>query len=272
MIEAIIFSKNRAAQLDLLLRSITARAPFLFNKVSVIYTASSSTFNDGYEVCRKQHPQVHLLPQGDFEEQVMLMLNLNFASNEVCFLCDDDVFTRVFSEPAPSHLLKENRDVLCVSLRLGTNTTECYPLRRAQEDPEWTLAMKDLRFWVWYMADADWGYPGSLDGHVFRRETLRAILSNTSFANPNSLEDVLNRECHKLSRSYPRMVCYENSLITGVPVNIVNNTHGNRNGETHPRDPEDLNNRYLNGERLSLETFSRRKVTGAHTELALEFA
>lgn len=272
MIEAIIFSKNRPAQLDLLLRSIEARAPQLFKPPTVLYTSNAPEYKRGYKLCEKQHNKVYFIEQQDFQQQVLYMLN-NGAREEIMFLCDDDLFIRPFIDaPNPTYILKMNQDVLCVSLRLGRNTVECYPLRRIQKPPEIMMGIKDARYWNWTDSDADWGYPGSLDGNIFRRETLRAILAEAEFSNPNSFEDQLQYATLKLKSVYPLMACYENSLLTGVPVNIVNQTHGNRNGEIHPRDPMDLNYRYLKGERLTLGSFSKRQVTGAHTELALEFA
>ena len=48
MINAIIFSKDRAAQLRLLIYSIQKNAPHAFN-LNVIYTSSNEEFNKGYE-------------------------------------------------------------------------------------------------------------------------------------------------------------------------------------------------------------------------------
>ena len=48
MINAIIFSKDKACQLELLLKSIRRNTSNLFD-IKVIYEASNSVFNQGYE-------------------------------------------------------------------------------------------------------------------------------------------------------------------------------------------------------------------------------
>ena len=53
MINAIIFSKDRAAQLRLLIYSIQKNAPHVFN-LNVIYTSSNEEFNKGYEKVKEE--------------------------------------------------------------------------------------------------------------------------------------------------------------------------------------------------------------------------
>lgn len=276
MIQTIIFSKSRACQLDLLLRSLS-RAPGVFNRVSVIYKCTHQDYNRAYQLCQRQHPGVDFIPElgvkkQDFQNLVFERLAVG-ESEYVSFLCDDDIVTRPFIDsPHPERILKDTKEILCVSMRLGQNTTSCYPLYRAQDTPKWLLALNDTRVWDWTHADGDWGYPGSLDGHIFNRNLLRAILSDAKFTNPNELEDQLSQACSKLKRTFPLMACYGTSVVTGVPVNLVNTTHGNRHSETHPTKVEELNVNYLKGKRLNLGEIRRGEIQAAHTELKLVFA
>lgn len=244
----------------------------MFFPLDVLYVATTPKYQAAYDICEREHPEVSLFTiQTSFQLQVELWLR--FAQPHVMFLCDDDIVTRPFTDsPHPISILNSQTDALCVSLRLGTNTVTCYPLRRRQKEPVLTAAIDDARYWQWAVADGDYGYPGSLDGHIFRRDMVRVMLSYSQYTNPNELEDKLNQACQKLRRTYPQIVSYTNSLITGNPVNRVNTTHENRHGEFHPRNPLALNGQYLAGHRLNLGTFSRKQITGAHTELALEFA
>lgn len=269
--QTIVFSKNRPAQLDLLLRSIQKRAASLFFNTTVIYKADPA-FQETYETCGKEHAWAHFIAQNDFQEQVFSLLD---HGNEqfTAFLCDDDLIVRPFLDlPHPGRILRSNGNVFCFSLRLGFNTTNCYPLRKTQKLPTIRMAINDALFWEWKQAEGDFGYPGSLDGHVFHRNWLRLLLAEVEFANPNELEDALSANSMKLSRPFPLMACYANSLITGNPVNLVNNTHQNRYGETNFLSIEELNKRYSQGERLKLEQLEQEQITGAHTELQLVFA
>lgn len=244
----------------------------MFFPLDVLYVATTPEYQAGYDICEKEHCEVSIFhTQTSFQLQVELFLR--FAQAHVMFLCDDDIVTRPFVDsPHPIRILNSQSDALCVSLRLGTNTVTCYPLKRKQKNPVLKAAIDDARYWHWTIADGDNGYPGSLDGHVFRRDMLRVMLSDSQYTNPNELEDVLSQSCQKLKRTFPLMASYTNSLITGNPVNLVNTTHQNRHGELHPRSLLSLNGQYLAGRRLNLGTFSRKQITGAHTELALEFA
>lgn len=279
MIQTIIFSKNRAAQLDLLLRSIGCRASDVFNPIYVLYTATEKDYLKGYEICEQEHPEAIFNNERDyfghsaFQHQVETLLSHGKTDN-VVFLCDDDIVLRPFLEdPTPEKILQENNSVICVSLRLGLNTTYCYPLRKEQKTPLVSLVIKDSWMWNWRNGDGDWGYPGSLDGHIFRRNMLRTLLAGCEYKNPNELEDQLSVTCGKLRDAWPLMACYETSVITGIPVNLVNDTHDkNRNGETYPKPVVELNRLYLKGQRLNLGSHRRKDVTGAHTELELSFA
>lgn len=276
MIQAIVFSRNRAAQLDLLLRSIEARAP-IFDPIQVIYRGEFE-FAEGYQICKEQHPEVRFLPEKNLSGQVEGLLRDWSDTPCVTFLCDDDLIIRPFiDDPRPDTLLMPTPSLLCISLRLGFNTTHCYPYDRKQEHPGWEVALKDIRMWSWEGKDGDWGYPGSIDGHVFRRNDLLDLLINQpygsayhGFSNPNELEEVLNRNCRAIGT--PLMACYSQSVLTGVPANRVNTSHPNRNGQEHPLDLISANAQYRAGKRLVLDELSAQQINAAHTELPLVFA
>lgn len=266
MIQTIIFSKNRPAQLDLLLRSIKYRAPRLFSRIHIIYKATNSAFDQGYEVCDRDHPEAYFYNEVDLSLQVETMITLR----HICFLVDDDLLVRQFIDTSPDRILDVNPDILCVSLRLGNNTNECYPLCRPQEHPPILWHINDYQVWKWDTADGDWGYPGSLDGHIFRRNELLDMVGGKDYRSPNELEEILVVACQRSSKT--QMACYEASVLTGVPINRVNDTHPNRAGDFYPLEPEVLNATYLGGRRLSLDPLDRKDITAAHTELPLVFS
>ncbi len=256
-----------------MLRSVRAHLPGL--TVSVLYAASDTAYRDGYTLCETQHPRVIFVPERDFRSQVLELL-ASGGSNEAMFLCDDDVVFRSVSLETVTHALEGSPDMLCFSLRLGRNTTNCYSLRRPQELPRHALALGDARermlYWDWADADADWSYPGSTDATVFRRhQLLRLIALRTNWSGPNELEDALNQACQ--TALLPLMGSFMSSAVTGCPVNIVNATHRtNRNGERFHHEPRILNDRYLAGARLLLDPAWGPLVDGAHTELPLSWA
>lgn len=269
MTTAIVFSKQRAAQLDLLLRSITENAPGLFDEVFVIWKGDGE-YAAAYHICFEEHGWMIDVGEVDLREQTLRFVRA--AGEHVAFLMDDCVFYRpVEGEQRPEAVL-EDEDVLCFSPRLGLNTTECYPLRRRQEFPAGRAAEGGVLYWGWKTADGDFGYPFSLDGHVFRRDDLLPLLRDVyDWSTPNSVEAALAHMGDRVER--PLMASHTQSSLVGVPCNRVGESHsGNRAGETYPRDPFELNRAYLAGGRIRLDSVDPLMVNAAHVEFPLRLA
>lgn len=93
MVDCLVFSKDRASQLDLLARSIVRHAGDLYRRVSVLYTFSSAAFLRGYQrFYAETELELELMLEHDFEGQVRAWLDN--AGPLVSFLVDDDVFYR----------------------------------------------------------------------------------------------------------------------------------------------------------------------------------
>src|SRR5262245_6035008 len=198
------------------------------------------------------------------------LLMIDTRSDELgCFFTDDSVFFL----PPRIHPEKLADDVLCFSYRLGSNTTWCYPLNKAQTPPK--PNEKGYLRWKWARGDGDFGYPGSLDGHVFRASHLRRMLMTApAHANPNRIEEHLVKWCMtRVGREHPYMTADVQSSLVGVPINRVNDTHPNRYGEEHYAEPGELLDAYLQGERLEMPQIGLHPedVRGAHQEIPLEF-
>lgn len=251
--KAIVFSRDRAMQLDLLLTSLEKNAPGVFQP-TVIWYAKRDDYQHGYEICAEEHPDARFLREDGLTYQVR---SLMLGPEHVTFFTDDDVLYRT-TTALPAILA----EWICFSLRLGTNTTNCYPHGRPQELP---MSLT----WKWERGDGDFGYPMSLDGHVFRAQDLLPILNTHNFSNPNWLEETLMRRAKEIGR--PLMACFHESHVVGIPANRVNETTPNRNGETYPYPVQDLNERYLRGERIDLDALDFSDIRGAHQEIPLVF-
>ena len=280
MIRTIVFSRDRAAQLDLLLRSLALNAPTLLADCHVLWDAKRNTFFDGYDVAKTEWPDVvwHGQNKLRLDSDLIRTLRSTPDGHHVVFLTDDSVVYRPLPYSDPETVLDEDEHILTFSLRLGRNTTRCYPHNRDQALPVFGDE-GDYIAWAWRMADGDFGYPGSLDGHIFRKEDLVWCLHQTHgrdparyWCTPNQVEDALMQKIVLSSREL--MASYPESVLVGVPVNRSNEeTHTtNRFGVTHARDLLALNEAYLAGGRLSLDSVRADEVDGAHAEFALELA
>jgi len=267
MTRAIVFSRNRPAQLDLLLRSLKRHAADWIDEIVVLYHSTTADFEMGYALCRLGHESesISFVEEYDFAGQMLDIVTGENLDLVVPF-CDDDVmFAPVPStDVEPYDILRFDADLLCVSLRLGRNTTECYSLRRPQQFPG-SLA------WPYAAATGDFAYPGSLDGHVFRVDDFASLIDGGNWSNPNELEEHLAHAC-RLQADKWRMACYDHSILVGIPINSVTPTHGsNRHGEHHPVTTSELNERFLQGARLSLDTVDPKLVDAAHVEFPLRW-
>lgn len=98
-IDCLIFSRDRACQLDLLLRSIDFYAGERFASITVLYRASTLEYLAGYERLLRDRLDVIFPLETDFERQVFAWLTNPHGADRICFLCDDDLFYRPASEP-----------------------------------------------------------------------------------------------------------------------------------------------------------------------------
>jgi hypothetical protein len=266
LITAIIFSRDRPAQLELLLDSMEKFN--WFERTVVIYRATDTAFGWGYEKVRDEREGVIWLPERNFQDDTNSVLEN--ADLYTCFLTDDDYFYQHHGyHPLPWNALKSDPELLTVSLRLCENTTYCYPMRQSQKPPARFVKNEDLILYGWKEAEYDFGYPASLDGNVFRTNDLKRMIGDREFQNPNTLEDVLVKRCDSLG--LPLMAYYEESCLVNLPVNRVNTTHRNRFGDTAQHDPVEINKMFLDGWTISPEKMDFKNIDAAHVERKLVF-
>ena len=234
----LVLAKPRArrAQLDLLLRSVDRHWPDA--RVRIVDEPAGQPFD------QRVHHELRTAPAG-----------------LVAFATDDGLFYRPVKHRQLSVVLGEAPDVLCYSLRLGANTTTCYPSGMPQEWPGVE--------WRWLDAPGDYGYPGSVDAHVFRLADMVELLDEHYLDNPTALEVTLDHRCAELfARRRPLMVSRARSSYVGVPVNRVSEQSQVRAGTVFPQPADDLNRRFDAGERIDLErTVDGAIIDGAHAEL-----
>jgi hypothetical protein len=114
--------------------------------------------------------------------------------------------------------------------------------------------------WSWMDHSDDFGYPMSLDGHIFRTEDIFPLLSNLSFYNPNSLESILSKNPPHRTK----MICLSRAPIFNIPVNKVQNNYNNRHGSISAAY---LNDMFLSGYRISLKPLIGFNNIACHQEV-----
>ena len=262
MLNIIVFSKDRACQLELFLRSMKIYFnEFYDHKINILYTYSSDKFKEGYERLFTIHNDSninYIKETQDFKRHVILLLDQN--NPYTVFFVDDIVFKNPFTLKSKQFkLFTLNDEILTLSLRLSSYLTYCYAARIRITPPNF-----DSNFsFKWQGLPGDYGYPMSLDGHFFRTNEFAAITKVLTFNNPNSYESIL--------ASYPinrlKMICFEDSIVMNNPINKVqnwnNNVHGNISADF-------LNENFLEGNIIDLEDFKGLKNKSCHQEIEIK--
>ena len=280
----VIFSKDRAAQLDLCLNSIFQNLKSILEKsrVYIIYASSSKDFETAYtklsEKWNKQ-PSVYFLPEkkyGGFKKT--LEYSIKHWDDYVLFFTDDDIVYRNFENDFDEvdDFFYSNKDLFCLSLRLGANTFIQDQYRNTIcKIPDEILCNDECRIkkWSWteQAKDTNFAYPFSVDGHLFCSTLAKSIIDNTeNYYNPNSLEGGAQHYMQKSIASLPKsMACFEKSFVVNTPLNRVQETCTNIAGKFFANEQETLNKNFLSGNRLCLNQMDFDTIIGAHQELKL---
>lgn len=241
----IVFSRDRPAQLELLLRSLRFNAPN--DTTRVLWTATEDEFARGYEKFVVWNETTIL----DFNERLREIL-AGATDDLVTFFCDDDVMYR--RDPGHDQILRWHPEILTFSLRLGTENTRRLP--------------KGFPLWDWTRLErTDFGFPGSIDGHTFRIADVWEMLGQDYIENPTQLETILAHRVRAIQKRRPLMACYPFQAIVGVPVNRVSPDSGVDHGLRFPQETKEMNDRFLRGERIDLEALDFSGVSGCHHEI-----
>lgn len=258
----LVFSRDRACQLELFIRSMKFYfKEFSEHKINILYTYSNDKYKEGYDKLFTIHNDSninYIKESQDFKRHVVLLLNQE--NPYTIFFVDDIVFKNPFTLNSKQFkLFTLNEDILTLSLRLHPYLTYCYAARIRQTSPNFD---SNLLF-KWYGAQGDYGYPMSLDGHFFRTKEITAVTKAISFNNPNSYESVLSG--YPLNRL--KMICFEESVIVNNPVNRVqtfnNNVHGNVTALF-------LNDKFLEDYIIDFEDFKGLKNVSCHQEIEIK--
>lgn len=290
-IKLAVFSKDRAAQLDLLLRSIAKNAP-VFSPVVVLYKATTPDFKAGYDELMKrmgadidkknpEYPdQVIFVEEGDFREDTLTIVAGEGPLGDgdlVCFATDDSVIYREFKVPYDFiEDLVVGGDVACLSLRIGAETTtiETYFKNNLAQKVNYNAHRCGVVYWRHhdYNPQSFAGYCYSLDAHIFWKAHILDLMGKIPFDNPNSLEAHLSQFSHKPGINNGYMAALTRQCVVSSPVNSTS-TWQNRNGDTYPQTPEYLNVQFLGGYRINLDRvieFCNKNVNCTHYEINLE--
>lgn len=202
-VDIIIFSKDRAMQLDALLCSISKYVENI-GKVYVLYKASNIEFQKGYlKIFEKAiflsmtTPQSYLpcqlFVETDFKKRLNEILSL-VKTKRVLLLCDDVVFTDKVDLNVYVPWLSWNSINLC----LGFNIDWCNAKSCVQTIQHEFNMYKDLIRWKWTEEKHDFAYPNSIGASIFKTWWIKILAKILPYDCPNWLEGRMNNKWVKL--------------------------------------------------------------------------
>jgi hypothetical protein len=205
-----------------------------------------------------------------FKKDLLNLLKGKENNPLTMFLVDDIIFKSHWSfEDEEIKSIEQNTLLLCCSLRLYEGITECYATNSPSEPPTFVKG----NVWCWYGAKGDWGYPYSLDGNIYRTLDICHKLQNSEFLNPNQLEAVMNvNNMSSVGLGSPSrpayMICYKkDSKLVNIPANRVQDEFANRVGNI--MSPQEMNELFLTGNQISLDTVKDLANKTVHVELPI---
>ena len=217
----LVFSKDRAIQMELLLRSYAEQMSRPL-PLTVMYRASSAAHQRAYDEVFAGYTASRLtvIPEQAFKPDLLRVLRASSA-RKVMFLVDDIVFI----QPVDTTLLEAwSPGDGILSLRLGRNITHSFNSGGIAQDQPSPLQRTErhgqaLLRWTWADGALDWALPTSLDGHLLPLPDLIPVIEHTSFRAPNSLEAAIGqfRFLFKWGSGY----CFEQARIMNLPLNTV---------------------------------------------------
>ncbi len=254
----VIFSRDRAMQLEALLESIEKYCRAQFN-IIVQYSCSPNHRNS-YENLIKlyQSDYCKFVEEHAFSSSLLDSLKA-VKTKFLFFLVDDQVVVRPFDINEVISVMEKH---VFFSLRLGKSITEfgIYDMRLT---PSYNVKNNFLEWnWKENRNQKDWGYQFSVDGTVYRTiDVLRASLS-IPFKAPNSYEDNMNSVI--LFRSNNRGMSYHEPVVINLIINASRREKEYEHFESGEYSTGDILELYNDGKRFSIEKISSINFNSTH--------
>jgi hypothetical protein len=288
IITGIVFSKNRALQLDATLKSLFLHcldAQIL--SLKVIYTGSSTMFLEQYELLKNEYPGVEFILQGDFRQDVFNSLSLpnslwgrlalqlgfgyDFPNHYILFLVDDNIFIRDFQLKEALEALQNNEDAIGFSLQLGLNISYCYPLDIPLEFPAHQAVTERIIKYHWPDAGDGLNYPLEVSSSIYRLKNIAPLLASLNFSNPNLLEGQMAQKATTYHISHPYLLCYTHSVTFCNPTNKVQNVYANKAGNQPGNSADSLALLFDQGFRINTNLYLNFSPIACHQEIDMQF-
>ena len=294
-IVSIVFSKDRAMQLDAMLSSFFANCidPDLI-RIFVLYTVSSGIHAKQYQEIIREYRDKHRMSfvvQNNFQKDVLSLLGMSvkkrkfslkglFGSGSssmayfprfVMFMVDDNIFVRKFRLSEAISALDHEKDTLGFAMQLGENINYCYPLDIPIEFPPSIQISDNCIKYRWVNAEDGLNYPLEVSSSIYRTVHMAKILPNLDFLNPNLLEAGMASMAKNFQETQPYLACYRHSVTFCNPANKVQSTFDNKSGEVSEYQSQNMAQLFSNGYRIDIQPYQGFLPISCHQEVPFHF-
>lgn len=265
------FSKDRPLQLDLCLKTAKKQCQDWEElKRTVIYKASTPRYSEAYLRLEKDYPDVEFIKEGNFKTDLLCSIE---DYDYIFFCVDDTIFTgKFFVKEGVAQAGLPNS--LGFSLRLGQNTTFCFPNSCHNYMPYFIVSpSSNILEFSWKTAGlGDFSYPLEVSSSIYKKEKILDSLKNGRYQNPNGLEWEMYIHLFCYAES-DYLSCYKYSVAFSNPINKVQdfNPVANRAGENKDYSPERLLEIFEEGKKINDAFFDGFISNGCHQLVDIEF-
>lgn len=267
-IKCYIPSKNRACQLDLLLQSFLKNTNDLFEP-TIVYTYSSDDFSKGYDLFRKEWPDLNIQYEYDSQEQFYQFLEKN-ENDLIALFTDDSIFYR--SSTVSEQELRfrfTNPNLFTFTYRLGLNiTVKDYVINEPAWQPDTLQCWENVVAWDYNKLPFEQlhGFTVGFDGYIFRAKDLLELSERQSFGGIATWENFI---CRKFKEKGFQRNLMASPFASEVFVQQVNITHrlGHRSSGQFYASLHDLNQAWLNGYEIDIDSMNFSNVVCTHGEI-----
>jgi len=280
MISLFIASKNRASQLRLLLESLNKNCSDLFD-ITILYNFDNDSYREGYEKLKQENITGARWEIEDADSNGLFVKQfydfLHGVGPHFALMVDDNVFYRKndLTQSRIEAILDD--ETFCFSFRLGENTIVQNHLTRETQQPLDDSDIKEDHA-KWKYTDRsgkfeDYAFPFSWDGVIYRTKDVLDTLQDTDFSAtdhkwaplPHRLEEHMSKNLDRFShRQY--MSAPKHSCVVGMDYNKVINVH-NKGGAKFRADEKGLNDLYLKGFVIDLDSMNFSEMESSHEEV-----
>jgi glycosyltransferase involved in cell wall biosynthesis/lipopolysaccharide biosynthesis glycosyltransferase len=263
-IVALIFSKDRAMQLKATIDSFLLHCKDSDKAdIAVLYKTSNDLHGHQYRQLKNKFPDIIFTEETDFRQQVLSALG---KYEYVLFLVDDNIFVKPFTLQEITDVLDREKSALGFSLRLGTNTTYCYPVSSQQKLPEFEQSGDRILKYRWPGQEFDFGYPLEVSSSLYRCRDVLPFLDRLEFANPNALESNMDLR-NNFPDTLPLLLTFKQSVTFCNPVNVVQCLAKNKHGLVNSYTADDLAERFSHGMEIEVQKYTGFTPHAAHQEV-----